>query len=412
MYYTKNGSLNDINKVTNTVNLDAKETLKVYIVAKGKKVQSNTEVTNTVTLTSEYIDTVTASNKHTLLGVSQKPDDNNNGDTNKYRISGTAWLDANKDGKRDNDEKLLSGIKVSLLNNKTNITDFTTETDKNGAYTFFDVPEGNYIVAFEYDTKNYELTLYQADGIDESINSDVINMTLGVNGVITKCAATNTITLNSNTYNIDMGLIDSPKFDLSFDKSVSLIQVSNSKDVKNYTFDNTDLAKVEIAEKNLPGSVVAITYTFKVKNEGAVSGHVNKIVDYKAKDLSFSSTLNPEWYQDTDGNLYNTTLSNTEIKPGETVELSLILTKTMTNENVGLSNNSAELVEVSNDLGLADIDSVPGNKNTSEDDYGKADVIIAINTGGILLYTGIVLAVLTIFALGAYEINKRVLRKI
>ena len=51
----------------------------------------------------------------------------------------------------------------------------------------------------------------------------------------------------------------------------------------------------------------------------------------------------------------------------------------MTSENVGLSNNTAELIEVSNDLGLPDIDSTPGNKNVSEDDFGKADVIITIN---------------------------------
>ena len=71
----------------------------------------------------------------------------------------------------------------------------------------------------------------------------------------------------------------------------------------------------------------------------------------------------------------------------------------MTSENVGLSNNTAELIEVSNDLGLPDIDSTPGNKNVSEDDFGKADVIITIKTGGILFYGGIVLAVLAIFAL-------------
>ncbi|MCI8392682.1 MAG: hypothetical protein HFJ24_00935 [Clostridia bacterium] len=84
----------------------------------------------------------------------------------------------------------------------------------------------------------------------------------------------------------------------------------------------------------------------------------------------------------------------------------------MTSENVGLSNNTAELIEVSNDLGLPDIDSTPGNKNVSEDDFGKADVIITIKTGGILFYGGIVLAVLAIFALGAYAINKKVLNRV
>ena len=143
-----------------------------------------------------------------------------------------------------------------------------------------------------------------------------------------------------------------------------------------------------------------------------VAGYANKIVDYKAKDLDFSSTLNPEWYQDVSGNLYNTTLSSRLIHPGETVETQLILTKTMTTENTGLSNNTAEIAESSNDQGFADIDSIPGNKNESEDDYSSADVIIAVKTGGIIFYGGILLMVLGIFALGAYEINKRVLRKI
>ena len=237
-------------------------------------------------------------------------------------------------------------------------------------------------------------------------------MSLSLNGEKKNYAATNTIAVNTHTYNIDLGLVNSPKFDMALEKSIVLVQVSNAKGVNSYKFNNTNLAKVEIAEKNMQGSVVAITYVFKIRNEGAVSGYVGRIVDYKAKDLSFSSTLNPEWYQDTTGNLYNTTLAGKEIKPGETVELSLVLTKTMTNENTGLSNNTAELAEVSNDLGLADIDSTPANKNTQEDDFGKADVIIQVKTGGLLFYGGIVIAVLGIFAFGAYEIKKRVLNRV
>ena len=199
---------------------------------------------------------------------------------------------------------------------------------------------------------------------------------------------------------------------MSLKKGISLVQVSNKKGTSSYRFDNTDTAQVQIDGKYMAGSVVAITYTFTIKNEGAVSGYINKVVDYKSKELSFSSTLNPEWYQDTNGDLYNTSLAKKELKPGETAELSLILTKTMTSENTGLTNNTAELAEVSNDLGLKDINSTPGNKNTKENDFGKADIIIAVKTGGILFYGGIVLIVLAIFALGAYEINKRVLRRI
>ena len=205
--------------------------------------------------------------------------------------------------------------------------------------------------------------------------------------------------------------MEKPKFSLSLTKGVKLIQVSNKSGVKNYTFENTDSAQVQIPEKYMNNSVIAITYEIQVKNTGDVAGYANKIVDYKAKDLNFSSALNPEWYEGTDGNLYTTALNGKELKPGETASVSIILTKTMTNNNIGISNNTAEIYEASNDLGIK-MDSTPGNKNSSENDYGLADVYITLKTGGIVFYGGIVLLVLVIFVFGAYEINKKVLRKI
>lgn len=65
----------------------------------------------------------------------------------------------------------------------------------------------------------------------------------------------------------------------------------------------------------------------------------------------------------------------------------------------GLSSNAAEIAEYANDLGLEDVDSIPANKNSSEDDYSTADLVVAVKTGGILFYGGIVLLVLAVFAL-------------
>lgn len=424
-YYTKAGKLIQStekkgNLISFQTSLAAGETLTAHIVAKANTQTSTKEIINEVSVQGQSV-TEKAENL-TLILVGKEPaptptidpdDPNATPDPNKtYRVSGVAWVDENNDGKRDSGERLLEGIKVYLLNSTNNAKVKETTTNANGAYTFFDVAQGRYIVAFEYDEKAYDIAKYQADGIDSSMNSDAIKVNMTINGKTGYYAATNAITVSSNSYNVDLGLVNSPKFDMKLEKGIALVQVSNQKGVKSYKFNNEAIAQVQIEEKNMAGSVVAITYIFKVTNEGAVSGYVNKVVDYKSKDLNFSSTMNPEWYQDTKGDLYNTSLAGKEIKPGETVELSLILTKTMTNENTGLSNNTAELAEVSNDLGLKDIDSTPGNKNTSEDDFGKADVIIAVKTGGILFYGGIVLVVLAIFALGAYEINKRVLRKI
>lgn len=419
--YTRNGNTilveeNDGNSVIITPNIRLGETLNIYVTAKAREVNDSKEITNKVELTSTGVGKIEANTiTHTLKGTGGGNSGTNNPsnpETKTYRISGTAWLDENKDGKRDDGEKLLSKVKVYLLNNASRKVVKETQTNDTGAYTFDDVPQGIYLVAFEYDTGKYELTAYQANGVDNSINSDVIKMDLKLTDAKKTYAVTNSISLNNNTYNVDLGLIDDPKFDLELTKGVSLVQVSNSQGTKNYTYDHADIAKVEIPEKYMNGSVIAITYTFRIKNTGAVSGYVNKIVDYKAKDLSFNATLNPEWLQAQDGSIYTSSLTGTEIKPGETAEIALILTKTMTNENTGLSNNLAEIAECSNDLGVSDIDSTPGNKNTSEDDMGSADIIIAIKTGGVLFYGGIVLIVLAIFAFGAYEINKRVLKKV
>ena len=86
-------------------------------------------------------------------------------------------------------------------------------------------------------------------------------------------------------------------------------------------------------------------------------------------------------------------MANTLINPGETKEVSLTLTKTMTEDNAGAVQNIAEISKAANDLGQSDKDSTPGNNKDGEDDKSSADVIISIGTGA-LGYTAIVIATL------------------
>ena len=106
-----------------------------------------------------------------------------------------------------------------------------------------------------------------------------------------------------------------------------------------------------IAAKYLSSSTVYIEYNFKVSNVGEIAGNAKKIVDYIPSGMTFSSTLNPDWYTGTDGNLYTTALADVELKPGETREIKLVLTKQMTEENTGLVNNVAEIAEDYNQCG-------------------------------------------------------------
>lgn len=343
---------------------------------------------------------------------SQEPNNNSNqGEEKTYTISGTAWLDANEDGKRDQEEEKLGDIDVKLVNLQTNSVTATEKTDEEGYYAFSKISEGKYLVAFGYDTEKYVPTVYQADGVQDSQNSDVEIINTVMEGTEQRVAATDTLEIaNSSKSNIDLGLVEAKTFDLELSKTISKVTITNSEGTKTNEYDNVSLAKVEIAAKHLQNSTVVIEYKIKVKNNGELAGYVKNIVDYKPTDLTFNSSLNPEWYQE-EGNLHTTSLANIKLEAGEEKELTLILTKTMTESNTGLVNNTAEISEAYNNLGIDDVDSTPGNKQKSEDDMGSCNCIISVKTGVAITYITLTLSIIAVMAVGTYIISRKVLNK-
>lgn len=332
------------------------------------------------------------------------------------KLSGLVWKDENKNGIKDKDEELLEGIEVALYNVNTNklyVKDGETlkvRTDDKGIYLFENIPSGKYMVVFMYDTSKYSATLYQNENADEYTNSDAVDKKIKLNGKETVVAITDIITLaDKNKYNIDLGLVDNPKFDLKLDMKISKVTVQNKEGTKVYDY-NTDLAKVEFSEKTLNGSIIVVEYTIIVTNEGMVDGYVKKIADYLPKELSFSSELNRDWYENENGIIYNASLANTKIMPGETKEVKLYLTKVVNDNSLGTINNNAEIYEAYNDEGIEDLDSTPANKNSSEDDYASSNLVLSIKTGKVVVFIGLTLTIITIISMGAYFIKKKVLR--
>ena len=178
-----------------------------------------------------------------------------------------------------------------------------------------------------------------------------------------------------------------------------------------YNFNNEKMVKVEIPTKYLEGTNVFVEYKIKVENEGDIPAYVTNIVDYIPDGMTFEEELNPDWYQGENGNLYIEALQDEMIKAGASKEVTLILSKTMTEENIGNVNNMAEIAETYNDYGLKDIDSIDGNQAQDEDDISSADCIITIATGKIILYIVFGIFMLTIFTLGIYLIKIKVYNK-
>ena len=331
------------------------------------------------------------------------PDDPNGDIANGEQIiSGLAWFDENANGRKDDGEKTLRNIKVRLLNVNTNqwVKDkegniLEATTNENGMYVMDNIASGQYIAIFTYDTAQYSLTTYKAEGVNETLNSDVRLNELLIEDERETVASTDIIRIDSeNVSDINIGLIELQNFDLKLDKYVSRILVQNSAGTTTREYNNATTAKVELDAKQMNGSNIIIEYNIVVTNVGEVAGYARNIVDYIPNDLEFSSELNKDWYER--GNaLYTTALGNDIINPGESRSVTLTLTKTMGEDNL-VTRNNAEIYEAYNNLGLEDSNSTPGNNASGENDIGSADVIVSIRTGGVIYMTIAIVAVIIV----------------
>lgn len=395
-----------------------KVTINVHVVANS--IENDTEISNKAKFTHEDIGEVeTNSVSHTVkhfekTDVNVDPDDNNK-ETRK--VIGTVWIDENKDGVKDANEQRVSGVKVLLLNNNTsniamnsNNEQCITTTGTDGSYMFNNVPQGKYSVIFFYDSANYSPTTYKKSGVSDEQNSDAIDKTVNYEGKDQIAAVTEEIVLSdTNKFNIDLGIVEDAKFDLKLDKIVQAITVNNGKNTTEHVY-NSKLAKIDFESKYSKTSSMVVEYKFTITNEGGIAGYVKKLADYLPTEFKFNSELNKDWYEGKDGVIYNASLANTIINPGESKEVTLILTKNMNgDDDFGLINNSAEIYETSNDYGALDIDSTPGNKATNEDDYSTANVLTSVKTGDVVIYTTLIITIITIVGVGIYMIKKKVL---
>ena len=403
------------------------ETLNVSIKAIAKELEEGTnerKVTNKGSAVATGLEEVTSNEiTHTIVKKQASIDDPSVDEpvNGTHTISGIAWLDENGNGKRDEGEKRMSGIPVILINaeNGQIVKDITTgkekkqETNSNGGYIFANLKDGNYMVVFLYNSGDYGITFYKQEGVNEDQNSDAVQVNVVYEGVSRVAGASNKLNLaGENIANIDIGLTNSPKFDLKLDKVISSIVVSDVDGTDVYEYKDEKLAKLDLNSKRAIGSTIIVEYKIRVTNEGGVAGYAKKIVDYMPSGMKFNSELNKDWYASDNGtNLYNSSLANELIQPGETKEVTLLLSKKITESNMGIINNTAEIAESYNDLGLIDIDSTPANKVQNEDDLSSADVIVGIKTGEVYLYITLTLVIISMLGVGIYLINKKVLKR-
>lgn len=333
-------------------------------------------------------------------------------------IFGTVWFDENNDGIKEENEQKLEGVKVSLLDNSTkevakdaNGKELNVTTNSNGEYTFTNVLPGDYVIVAEYDNQKYVVGKYDAENSTSAENSNFVQTKLENKNV----AASNTINItDANVYNENLALASNNIFNLSLDNTISKITVVNAKDSKQnktYTY-GKDIAKVELSTKDVESTTVLVEYKIRVSNIGKVAGYAKKIVDYIPAGFAFNADLNKDWYVENDGNAYTAKLANTLIEPGETKEVTLVLTKKMTGENIGTIRNTAEIAEDYNEYGLKDINSTVANKQDGEDDMKSANTIILMSAGRTrTAIFGITLGIAAIISYVVFKVKKDVIDK-
>lgn len=391
---------------------DDKEIIATAILQANGTVYEELEISNIIEKQGEGTD-VNPDDPNNPDNPNNPNDPNTPGgsDETGYRISGKAWIDANKDGELQDDEQGMAGVRVTLLDVNTNelVTNSNGNikvetTDSEGGYTLTGLQEGTYIVLFEYDTNAYSLTTYKKAGVADGRNSDVVSKSIDTGSGEKIYGVTDNIEITDGSIaNIDIGLMEAATFDLKLDKYITRVVEQNSKGTNVYTYDNEDLARVDIDWKTINGATLVVEYTIRISNVGELQGYVRNIADYIPEGFEFNAELNKDWYEQS-GVLYNQSLTNSSIAPGDYTEVTLTLTKPLSENTVGtIYSNSAEIVETYNERETEDA--------TPNDNKDNADLILSISTGRAVTYIGLTIAVIAILAVGIILIKKRVLDK-
>lgn len=362
--------------------------------------------------------------KHTIIKTSKPSDNPGSGDKEnddrpnggqvgddgiiRYKIKGAIWEDTNKDGQRQDDEPIINGVKVYLINENGEIVkDYKTKEEKTtisneeGEYEFNNIEKGKYMVIFMYDNNTYNITEYQKTGVVNDRNSDAILKTVYINGNGQEAGVTDLIEItNRNLYSIDLGLTLKAKFNLKLEAGINSITVNTKNGTKKTEYNMSNLAKVEIKSSLINGATVIIEYNLKITNDSDLPGSVTQLMASKPNGLTFNSNANNNWYEGNDNNLYISSLANEIINPGESINVKLTLVKQMTNNNKGQIENSFSIIKTYNEKSQ--------NETTQEDNTKTVTCLIMASTGTTVKYTGIVIVILVLITGIIMIVKKRI----
>lgn len=247
-----------------------------------------------------------------------------------YKIAGKIWVDINGNGAKEDEDTQGVPAKVQLMSNGSIVE--SMRTNGNGEYSFSNLKPGDYMVVATYDENMYGTTRYTSNIANN--NSNMFEAQKGN-------AITDMITItDSDVENVDVGLIEKERFDFSIQQSVTKATVVVNGKEYEYQYDDLDLAKLALTSSQLKDANVKFEYKIRVSNVGNVAGKVSSIVNYLPKDMTFNKEENPFWALNDNGEIYYFGLKDTIIAVDDYQDVTLILEKKLTGEDVIINNQS------------------------------------------------------------------------
>lgn len=219
----------------------------------------------------------------------------------------------------------------------------------------------------------------------------------------------------------DFEVVKVGKFDLALYKWVTQAIVTEdgkttTYDSKHTQADKSSVVNVSIPKNKLNKVSVKFKYQIKVTNEGSIAGNALEVKDHIPSGLKFVAEDNKEfgWVAVDDNTAVTDYLKDTVLQPGESAEVTIVLTWVNGTNNFGKKINYAEISKDYNEHNWKDSDSTTDNlKDTPKEDDEDSDlVLLEIRTGlENVVYIVIGVISLIIVAAGVVAIKKFVVNK-
>ena len=180
--------------------------------------------------------------------------------------------------------------------------------------------------------------------------------------------------------------------------------------------DKSNMVDISIKKNKVNDVTVKFKYQIKVENQGTIAGKALEVKDHIPAGLKFVAEDNTEfgWVATDDQTVTTDYLKDTVLEPGETAEVTIVLTWINGSDNLGEKVNYAEISEDENEHGWKDIDSSTDNfKDVPREDDEDGDVVmLQIRTGAAsyVVYIAVALAAMSIVVAGVVGIKKYVLK--